>query len=191
MIRINLLPRRRRRRRLVPEFGVVSVVLLVIGALVGSYFYFELQNRLVQDETAAISAKIAENKPKVAAVLAMEAKIEDLQAREHLLLTLEAREIPWTEVLTDLAARTPRDAWLGGASVAAAPGQPGRLTLSGAAMSYDAVGRFITNLAGSRFYSDVDLQSAQATTVGNTEVVQFGLLTTLRPAGAVAREGAR
>jgi len=190
MIRINLLPERRRRRRLVPESGVISVLLLVIAALVGSYFHGAYQNRLIQAQTGEINRKTAEIRPKVAEVLALEVKMEDLRAREELLRTLEARQVPWAEMLTDLAQRTPQDAWLAGASVTDTKGAA-RLTLTGSAMSYNAVARFMTNLAASRFYSDVDLQGAHGTKLASAQIVQFGLLTTLRPVLAVPAGGAR
>ncbi len=186
MIRINLLPQRRRRRRLLPESGVVSAVLLVIAALGAAYFYGAYQNRRVVVQTAAINQKLLETRPKVAYVLALEAQIEDMRARENLLRALEARELPWPEILVDLAQRTPTDAWLNSASTGEGAS---RLNLSGSALSYNSVARFMTNLAASRFYSDVDLLAAQGGKTGATPVIQFGLVTTLRPVGALGSEG--
>lgn len=191
MIRINLLPQRRRGRRRIPEFGVVTVTLLVIGALAGSYSYYTFRNHGVQADTDRITGQIAAIQPKVAAVLALETQIEDMRAKEELLRSLEARELPWAEMLTDLAQRTPRDAWLSSAAVAGSEGAAQRLSLSGSAMSYNAVARFMINLAASPFYSDVDLQAAQESTSGSTTIVQFGLGTIVRPVQAAAQEGAR
>jgi Tfp pilus assembly protein PilN len=189
MIRINLLPERgRRRRRLVPESGVVAVALAVIASLVGSYFYFAWQNHLVQSRTAAINREIEAIKPSVAEVISLEQQIEDLRAREGLLRSLEARELPWADLLVDLAQRTPRDAWLLSAGVEDSTGVP-RLTLSGSAMSYDAVARFMNNLAASRYYGDVDLQGATSSIADATKIVQFGLITTVH--AAPAQEGTR
>lgn len=189
MIRINLLPVRRRGRRLVPESGVVSAVLLVIASLVAAYFYGAWQNRRVEVETAAINQKLVEIRPKVAQVRALEMQIEDLQAREGLLRTLEARQLPWPEILIDLAQRTPTDAWLNSASITgdAIP----HLSLSGSALSYNSVAHFMTNLAASRFYSDVDLQAVQGSKTAAVQVIQFGLVTTLRPVSAPGSGGAR
>ncbi len=190
MIRINLLPVRRRRRRLIPESGVVGVVLVVIALLVGSYLYGAWQNHRVEAQTEEINRRLVAIRPKAAQVLALEAKIGELRAREELLRTLEARQLPWSEMLTDLAQRTPRDAWLASASVTGA-GTP-RLSLQGSAMSYNAVARLMMNLAGSRFYSDVDLQGASGGgKVANTQVVQFGVFTTLRPVEPAAPETPR
>jgi len=190
MIRINLLPERRRRRRLIPESGVVSAVLLVIAALVGSYMYGDWQNHLVRVQTDEINRQITAIRPKVAEVLAIQGRIEELRAREDLLRSLEARQIPWSEMLVDLAERTPHDAWLANAAVSATSGTA-RLALSGAALSYNAVARFMTSLGGSRFYSDVDLQGAQSTTLGAAQIVQFGVYTTVRPGVTAGQEGAR
>ena len=184
MIRINLLPRRRR-RRLLPEAGVVAVALLVIGALGASYAWETWRNRQVAAETEAINRKLVVTRRQVAEVLALEAKIDDLRARESLLQSLEAREVPWSEILVDLAARTPRDAWIGGAAVN--PGQTGLgMSLQGSALSYTSVAHFMTSLTGSRFYNDVDLQAAQRSTLGATQIVQFGLSLTMRPLPVLA-----
>lgn len=190
MIRINLLPERgRRRRRLLPESGVVAVACLVIASLVGSYSYFAWQDHLVQAQTNALERQVAALRPRVAEVIALQQKIEDLRSREDLLRSLEARQLPWADMLIDLAQRTPRDAWLQNAGVAMSQGTP-QLTLTGSALSYDAVARFMTNLAASRFYSDVDLQGATSGTADATQVVQFGLITKVR-AASPGGEGTR
>lgn len=180
MIRINLLPQRRR-RRLLPESGVVAVALLVIGALGASYAWETWRNRRVADETAAIERKLVVTRRQVAEVLALEVKIDDLKARENLLASLEAREVPWSDLLVDLAARTPHDAWLGGAAVTPGPSGLG-MNLQGSAMSYASVAHFMTALGGSPFYSAVDLQTAQRSTMGSgTQIVQFALTLNMRP----------
>jgi Tfp pilus assembly protein PilN len=179
VIRINLLPQRRR-RRLIPESGVVIVALLVITALAASYLWETWRNREVAAQTAAINQKLVVTRRQVAEVLALEAKIDDLKAREALLASLEAREVPWAEMLIDLAERTPRDAWLASAAVNAGTAGLG-LNLQGSAFSYTSVARFMTTLTGSPFYGDVDLQGAQRSTLGTTPIVQFGLTLSMRP----------
>lgn len=179
MIRINLLPERRR-RRLLPESGVVAVVLVTIGALIGAYSYGAWRNARIVTETNAINREITVIRPKAAEVLKLELKIEDLRGREALLRSLEGRAVPWAEMLTDLATRTPRDAWLSSAALQYERGAV--LNLQGSALSYDAVARFMTSLSASRFYSGVDLSSAQAATASSAQrVVQFGLSVNVRP----------
>jgi type IV pilus assembly protein PilN len=190
VIRINLLPqRRRRRRRFAPESGVVTVVLLVVAGLVLAYLYGEVRNTRVKVETDQIHREIEAIRPKVAEILALEKQIEALRAKEELLKTLEAREIPWADLLADLAQRTPQDAWL--ASATFAPSQAGTLYLQGSGFSYNAVARFMTNLAGSKFYSDIDLSQAQKTEVGRRTVIQFGIYATLRSTAVTAQGGTR
>lgn len=191
MIRINLLPQRRRRRRqFAPESGVVIVALLVIAGLVLAYLYGEVRNTRVKVETDQINRQIEALRPKVAEILALEKQIELLRARETLLKTLEAREIPWADILADLARRTPQDAWVSSASFL--PTQQTALSLMGNAFSYDAVGRFMTNLAGSRFYSDVDLSGATKTTAaGQRKVIAFSIIAVLRPVPITAQGGTR
>lgn len=179
MIRINLIPRRHR-RTLLPESGVMAVALMVVGTLVASYLWEVWRNSQIVAQTAAINQKLVVVRRQVAEVLVLEAKIEALKARESLLQSLEAREVPWSDMLVDLAGRTPHDAWLASAGVA--QGQGGlSLTLSGSALSYDGVARFMTTLAGSPFYSDADLQSAQRSQLGTAQVVQFALTLKMRP----------
>jgi Tfp pilus assembly protein PilN len=178
MIRINLLPQRRR-RRFIPESGVVLVAVIVIAALALSYAWELWRNREMAAQAAELNRQLVIVRRQVSEVLALETQIEDLKAREGLLQSLEARQVPWSEMLVDLAERTPKDAWLSGASVAG--GTSLSLSLSGAALSYDAVARFMTTLGGSPFYSDVDLQSAQRGNLGTTSVVSFGLTLSMRP----------
>jgi Tfp pilus assembly protein PilN len=85
-------------------------------------------------------------------------------------------------MLVDLAQRTPRDAWLGSAAVSGSSNGLGlSLALSGSALSYTSVARFMTTLTGSPYYNDVDLQAAQRGIVGGTPVVQFGLSLSMKP----------
>jgi Tfp pilus assembly protein PilN len=190
VIRINLLPqRRRRRRRFAPESGVIVVALLVLAGLVLSYLYGEVQNTRVKVETDQINRDIEAIRPKVAAILALEQRIESLREKEELLKALEARQLPWADILSDLAVRTPQDAWLSSATFNPTAG--GQLTLIGSAMSYDSVGRLMTNLARSRFYSDVDLSQAQKGNVGQRTIILFNLAVTLRPTEVAAQGGPR
>jgi Tfp pilus assembly protein PilN len=180
MIRINLIPQRHR-KAVLPESGILAVALLVIGALVMSYLWEVWRNSQIVAQTAAINQKLVVVRRQVAEVLALEAKIEDLKARETLLQSLEAREVPWADMLVDLAGRTPHDAWLANAAVAPGSASGLALNLTGSALSYDAVARFMTTLTGSPFYADADLQSAQRTLVGTSQVVSFGLTLKMRP----------
>lgn len=191
MIRINLLPQRRRRRRqFAPESGVIIVVLLVLAGIVLSYLYGEVRNTRVKVETDQINRDIAAIRPKVSEILALEQQIELLREKEELLKSLQARELPWADILADLARRTPQDAWLTNASFHPSGGQS-QLALTGSALSYDAVGRFMRNLAGSRFYSDVDLSQANKANVGQRKVIGFNLTATLRPVEVAAQGGPR
>ena len=89
MIKVNLLPRQRRRSLAVPEFGVVGVVGVVIGVLIAAYIYGKVQNGLVRAQVELINRQIADVRPKAAEVLTLEARIERLRAKEELLKSLE------------------------------------------------------------------------------------------------------
>ncbi len=183
MIKINLLPRRRR-RRVIPEVGVVAVLAVVAGLLAASYAFYLWRNHQVAADVDRINHQVSLLAPKVAKELALEKQIEELRAKEGILKSIQARQIAWPDLLTDLAARTPQGVWLTSASI----GQSGQqFTLQGTAMSYSAVAGFMTNLAGSQFYSDVDLQAAQQSKLGQTAVVQFGLTLTMRPVQAAVQ----
>ena len=179
MIRINLLPRHRR-RRVVPEVGVVSVVVVVLAGLIASYVYGQIQNGVVRLETATLNRQIEQTRIEAAEVLALETKIERLRAKEELLKSLVAREHPWAEVLTDLARRTPRDLWLSSATFNS-DSTPTQLTLGGTAFSYDGVARFMINLASSPFYADVDLNTAGEAEISGRTLITFSLVVTMRP----------
>ena len=181
MIRINLLPRQRRRTLAIPEFGVVGVIVVVIGVLIAAYVYGKVQNGLVRAQVELLNRQIADVRPKAAEVLTLEARIERLRAKEELLKSLEARQLAWPELLADLARRTPRDAWLQSASFTPSPLQ---LLLSGTAFSYDSVARYMTNLASSPFYGEVDLNAAAESQTGGHTLVIFSLVVTVRPTPA-------
>ena len=181
MIRINLLPRQRRRTLAIPEFGVVGVIVVVIGVLIAAYVYGKVQNGLVRAQVELLNRQIADVRPKAAEVLTLEARIERLRAKEELLKSLEARQLAWPELLADLAPRTPRDSWLQSASFTPSPL---KLILGGTAFSYDSVARYMRNLQSSPYYGEVDLNAAaESQSVGHTLVI-FSLVVTVRPTPA-------
>jgi len=183
VIRINLFPVRRR-RRVIPELGLFGIVLLVGAALAGSYLYCAWRNAQVAAEINTINVETAALNPKVADVLLLESKIEDLRGREALLQTLEARAMPWADLLTDLAGRTPHEVWLVNASASMVSGNT--LTLQGDALSFNSVADFMRSLEASQFYSAVALGTAQNGDA-QASAVQFGLVLTLRPRTVVAQ----
>lgn len=171
MIRINLLPRRPRRRlpgRQFIEIGLpvaAVVVALILAVLVGG------QIRGLETQIAETNRKIDEIQPEVARVLELERQIAVLRAKENLILALLRQQLPAASILNEVRLLIPRDVWLTGFTVPEAQS----LGLEGFALNYPAVAQFMDNLAAGQLFRSVDLTVVQLERIGAREVVKFSV----------------
>lgn len=172
MIRINLLPSERvRRRAIAPR----ALALLVAGALVVvvlvSTFYLNARNGRVRAELQRVNQEIEALKPKVAQVEALRRQIEEARRKEQLLRQLEALRVNWDVVLEEVRTIMPRDVWLTQVELRDA----GDLVFNGYGMSYEAVARFMVSLEDSEMFSDTDMLVSQKQKIVNQDVINFSL----------------
>lgn len=183
MIRINLLPRERARRRGVRPTTLVTVLIVVVVAgMVASTTYLNRRNAGVRAELDQVNAKIRVIQEQVQRVEELRRQIEAARRKEQLLKSLEASRVPWDRVLEELRTVMPQDIWL----VQVELKDAGDLVFNGYGMSYEAVARFMVSLESSKLFNNVDMLISQKQTVAGREVVNFSLtsILTLEQKGA-------
>ncbi len=172
MIRINLLPRERARRR---PLASRVVVVVAIGAVIALLLFFYLvqtaQNNKLQSDIADTNKRIEDLRPQVARVETLLKQIEAARRKATLLKSLEASRVPWDTVLEEFRTIMPKDTWLNQMSAA----DDGGLVFDGFGLSYESVARLMVNLSSSKVFKDIDLTIAQKQTIANSEVVNFSV----------------
>jgi len=176
MIRINLLPRERVRRKSVAP---VALALFLMGVLrfvvVVSTLYLNARNRRVEAELARVNQEIEVLKPKVARVEELRRQIEVARRKEQLLRQLEAMRVNWDVILEEVRRILPRDVWLTQVELR----DLGDLSFNGYAMSYEAVARFMVSLEGSEMFQNADMTISQKQKIANQNVINFSVIVKL------------
>lgn len=184
MIRINLLPRERARRRGVGPTTLVTVlVVVVIGGIVAYTTVLNNRNARLRAQVNEVNQQIEDQRLRVARVEELQRQIEAARRKEQLLKSLEASRVPWDRVLEELRTVMPQDVWL----VQVELKDSGDLVFNGYGMSYEAVARFMVSLESSKLFNSVDLLITQKQTVAGREVVNFSLTSKL----TLEQQGAR
>ena len=192
MIRINLLPDEERLPKEESKSG--GWMFAALGAVGCTAFVMlvamSLQNRMIATLTAqveeleTISAKY---RPLIERVNLLSQEKRELEAKIHVIDTLDQERDFRVRLLEELNRHMPRYAWLtkfvesGGSSA----------EIEGTTFSNLVVSDFITGLEKSGLYNQVDLTVAKRAEIGNRDVVDFKLKANLnRAAAATTSEGA-
>ena len=156
MARINLLPwREERRRQLTQEFIRHAALAAVLAGMVGAYAWYhatglleaqEARNAYLEDQIAVLSEEIRE-------IEEIEAKREELIARMEIVQDLQQRR-PQVVYLFDQIARNLPD----GVHLAALRQNGDDLALEGWAESNARVSAFMSNLDGSQWLENPELE---------------------------------
>lgn len=155
MIRINLLPEkelvfdRKRKREIVLFVGVLVLSMLLLGQM-----YFRMLAR-----ASALKEEIVEAEARAKGLEALKAENaklaevkKDISLRLKVVRDLEAKRAGPSEVLEELAVGAPDLLWLTELNESA-----GKTKLTGFSLDHASVSSFLTKLAGSRRFADVDL----------------------------------
>lgn len=176
MIRINLLPSQRARRKAVaPRALAVLMVGVLAFVTVLSTLYLNARNSRVEADLARVNREIEALKPKVARVEELRRQIEVARRKEQLLRQLEAMRVDWDVVLEEVRTLMPRDVWLTQVELRDA----GDLSFNGYAMTYEAVARFMVSLEGSEMFQNADMTVSQKQKIANRNVINFSVIVKL------------
>lgn len=174
MIRINLLPDKRRKKkafkfdsRFVPGtiFTVLAVIVMVI-------FFFHLNNQIssIKDEKVVKEKRLAELKEKIKEVESFERDNEAYRQKNMIIEKLKAKQGLPLRLLDEVSALLPKGVWLTGLI-----DKGGAISLEGYAFTNPDLVNYVQNLKGSEFMSDVALLESRQAKVENIQVYKFKL----------------
>lgn len=189
---VNLLPpETRERQETRRKTGFVVAAGVAVLAVLG-FFYFMQGTKVsqLQEKVAAENTRIATLGVEVTKLQPYQQLQESLTSRQTVLDAALGGDISWSNVLHELSAAVPPDAWLmsvsatstQGTAAAAIPVAPvttaptgivGSMTFEGSAMDTDTLSSFLIRLAREPGWVNAWMSSAQRTAIGSTPVWSF------------------
>jgi type IV pilus assembly protein PilN len=167
MIRINLLPVRAAKKR---EFGrqqIVLLVLILIIAAIGNYFWYSnVDGQLValDQQISRTRAEIAQLEKTIGEVKSIKEDKKALEDKLKILDTLKKGRSGPVRVMDDLASIIPPKVWILEYSETA-----GAVAMSGRASSYEDLSAFSKKLKESKHFSNVTIKNARQAADGTVD----------------------
>ncbi len=155
MIRINLLPVKElqaevtRRREMIIGCSVLGVSLLL---LLGTHLFQSYQFTHREKELAALRTELQALNAKVKEIADLQVKIKDLRSKQKIIDDLNSKKSGPVLVMASLSQATPASLWL-----TELRENGGIITMNGLASDNETVATFMKSLAGSKYFTGVEL----------------------------------
>jgi len=173
MIRVNLLPvKRKKKPKAVPPFIIYGVLLTVAAIIVSGYLFWYLNSQLssLKKQKTANEATIADLKNRIKEVENFEAQKKTLEQRKNIIEQLRKNQSLPVKILTEMSNVLPNGVWLNSMSVSGE-----NINISGAGFTNDDVINYEKNLKNSQLFTDVNLPGTQKAVTGKVVTYQFTL----------------
>lgn len=177
---IDLTPRENRIQQRVSPAQFTFVALLVaglvfLGAETGIYW---LRYQEVRADLSSVEARMASMAEQVREAEALQREISDIASYMATMQALVARQVPWDEVLSDVAARIPRNVWLGKVTI-----EPNLVQVLGYAPTHLEAAQVVKELGNSEWFTKVNLSKSELYDFAGRQVVKFLITAYREPAG--------
>jgi len=173
MIRVNLLPTKRKKKpKAIPVF-IITGTLLTLGAIISSgYLFYYLNSELasLQQKKKTNETQIADLKNRIKEVQNYEAQKKTLEQRTGVIEQLKKNQSLPVKILAEMSEVVPNGVWISSMSVSGTT-----ISISGTAFTNEDVINYERNLNKSQLFTDVKLPGTQKTTAGKIITYQFSL----------------
>jgi len=173
MIKVNLLPfKKRKKQKPLPVFVISMLLITVATAAVLAYLVFFFGG-LVSARKAKVQEneiKITELKQKLKAVEDYEKKNAIFQQRKDIIETLGKNKSVPVKILDEISSLIPAGVWLTAADV-----KGNSVNLSCTAFTNSDVVNYVDNLKGSKLFTDIYLQESVQAQVTGYSIYNFKL----------------
>lgn len=173
MIRINLLPVKKvKKKKRVPSTMVLMVLVLILAVGAMAYFYYyqiSTSKQLTRDIDAANAelTKLAEVAKKVEK---FEKDKKEIDRKLEIMANLKAGQQRPVRLMDIISRALPEDLWLASITTSDV-----NVKISGYALTNTGVSVFMTKLKDSPYFKSVDLVESAATTFERSTVYRFDL----------------
>ncbi|MDA8168148.1 MAG: PilN domain-containing protein [Nitrospiraceae bacterium] len=174
MIRINLLPLRKKKKKPtpVPGFLVASVILLVLSLVTTFYFNYFMKSKI-----ASLDAQKAQNGQKIAMLQSKLKEVKNFETlnkkfsdRKKIIEELKKDQVLPVKLLDEISMRLTDGVWLQDLSITS-----DSISMSGTGYTNDDVVTFVQNLKASPFFTDVYLNGTSKSSSDGISVYNFSL----------------
>ena len=173
MIKINLLPvKKRKKARQLPGFVVSMVLLLVVAGVISAYLIYFLNSRVSarQETIAKNEAKLTELSTKIKAVENYEKLNATYQKNKEIIEQLGKNKTLPVKVLDEVSTLLPVGVWLTTLDIKGT-----EINLAGMAFTNSDVVNFVDNLKKSALFTDVYLKESMQQPSAGFSAYSFSL----------------
>jgi type IV pilus assembly protein PilN len=171
MIRINLLPvKRKRKTQPLPPVVIQAILLLVVTALVLVFLGFHFSGKIeaMKNEKATKEMKLASLKEQLKEVENFEKLNKLFQKRKKIIEDLKKKQHAPLLLLDQVSAHLPEGIWLTNLT-----DKGGVVEISGYAFSNTELVSYVQSLKGSKHLTDVSLKESRQQKIGDALIYQF------------------
>ncbi|MBI4691558.1 MAG: PilN domain-containing protein [Nitrospirae bacterium] len=173
MIRVNLLPvKRKKKAKAVPAFIIYMVLLIMVAVIISGYLFWDLNSKLssLTKQKTDNENTITELKNKIKEVENFETHKKTLEDRKNIIEQLKKNQSLPAKVLAEMSNVLPAGVWLSSMSVA------GRdIDIAGIGFTNEDVVNYVENLKKSQLFTDVNLLGTQKAGTEKVITYQFTL----------------
>ena len=171
MIKINLLPvKRKRKQKIISALFFSGVFISILAILVLGYLSFYYINKVseLKAQKAEKESKITELKVKLKEVENYEKDNKAYEEKKNIIELLKRKQTAPLRLLNEVSAMLPKGVWLTSLEETG-----GAVNLEGYAFTNSDLVGYVNNLKGSQYLTDVALLESRQTTIENVTVYQF------------------
>ena len=173
MIKVNLLPvKKKRRSKPIPGYLVSTIVLFIVTAVVLVYFVHSLNAQLTSKKhmIAENDKKIEQLKEKIKTVADYEKRNEDYRKKRDLVEKLSRNRTMPVKLLDEISSLLPKGVWLRSMHL-----NGDNVSLSATGFTNTDVVNYVNNCKNSKMFTDVYLKESVQTSVSGFSAYNFSL----------------
>ncbi|MBI5101031.1 MAG: PilN domain-containing protein [Nitrospirae bacterium] len=173
MIKVNLLPiKRKKKAKQVPMFVVASVLVTLVTTVLMLYLIYYFNSRIDGRKKliAENDSKIAELDKKIKDVADFEKRNQDFKTRKEIIEQLSKSKTIPVKVLDEISAQLPNGVWLISLDLKGL-----ELGIACTAFTNTDVVNYVNNLKNSKLFSDVYLKESVQAQAGGFSVYNFSV----------------
>jgi len=187
MIRINLLPVREARRRAdLQQHGMLLVALLAVIFGATGWLHYAMRSKVdtAKERVAQIEIQIKQFEPQLKQVEAYKLKKAEVQQKLDVISGLERSRSGPVHMMDELAMHTPERMWLTSLEAKGA-----HLRIEGKSLDNEIVAAFLTELANSPYFGNVELRKTELESKSGLKLHNFEVSATIEDPGADEASG--
>lgn len=173
MIKVNLLPvKRRKKPKPIPAFVVTMILVTISVGIIMAYLVFFFNSRLEAKKVQFKDneKKIAEMKEKIKAVENFEQVNKLFQQRTNIIEQLRKNQSIPVKLLDEISKLLPNGVWLQTMTMSGE-----NINIDGYAFANSDVVSYVDNLKNSKIFTEIYLQESKSSTIEKIPVYMFKL----------------